>query len=76
MISVSKKARITPIQIFYQNEEHSNKEGITESFNDCIVNIGNTVEEKIPNRSQPHCPLTLCFNGHQNLWGGTIPILV
>ncbi len=48
IINVSKKVRITPVQIFYKDKEYSDKEGITESFNDFFVNIGNMVEEKIP----------------------------
>ena len=48
IINDSKKAKINPGQIIYKNKEYSDKEGISESFNDFFVNIGNMVEEKIP----------------------------
>ena len=48
IINVSKKSRINPCQIFYKNKEYTDKEGISESFNDFFVNIGNMIEDKIP----------------------------
>ena len=48
VVNISKKANIVPNNITYKNVQHDDNAGMTNSFNDFFVNIGNTVEAKIP----------------------------
>ena len=48
VINISKKSRIIPTQLRYKDKVHNEREAMAESFNDFYVNIGNTVEKKIP----------------------------
>ena len=48
LINVSKKKTSTPSKIIYKNEEKVTNIDIAESLNDFFVNIGSSVESKIP----------------------------
>ena len=49
LINVSKKKNYTPTKIIYKGEEKVSNNDISESLNDFFVNIGSSIEEKIPN---------------------------
>ena len=48
LINVSKKSSINISQIIHGNQTFNDKEGISNSLNDFFVNIGSSVEAKIP----------------------------
>ena len=48
LINVSKKKNSFPTRIIYKNEEKKTNIEIANSFNDFFVNIGTTIEAKIP----------------------------
>ena len=48
LLNVSKKRNYTPTKLIYKNEEKVSNNDIAESFNDFFVNVGSTVEAKIP----------------------------
>ena len=48
MINVSKKKNSTPTKLIYKNQEKVSNVEIAESLNDFFVNIGSSVESKIP----------------------------
>ena len=49
VINISKKTHTVPKEILYKNVTHTNSEDMSNCFNDFFVNIGNSVEAKIPN---------------------------
>ena len=48
IVNISNKNPTTPSEIIYKNKSHTNSADMAKSFNDFFVNIGNTIEEKIP----------------------------
>ena len=48
IVNISKKNRVTPVQVKYKNNIYTDKTDIATSFNDFFVGIGNSVEAKIP----------------------------
>ena len=48
IVNVSKKSNVSPSQLLYKNELHTSNNGMANAMNDFFVNIGNTVEDKIP----------------------------
>ena len=48
LINVSKKKNSSPTKLFYKNEEKVTNVTMAESLNDFFVNIGSSVEAKIP----------------------------
>ena len=48
IVNISKKNKVVPIQLRFKNETKYNNKDMAESFNDFFVNIGNMVEDKIP----------------------------
>ena len=48
LINISKKKLSSPIELVYSNKTHSTDKDIGESLNHFFLNIGSTVEEKIP----------------------------
>ena len=48
LINVSKKRTLTPTKLVYKNKTQYTDKDIAESLNNFFVNIGSTVEEKIP----------------------------
>ena len=48
LINVSKKKNSPPTKIIYKNEEKVSNIDMAESLNDFFVNIGTSVEAKIP----------------------------
>ena len=48
IVSISKKSPTMPKEIIYKGESHTDSVDMAKSFNDFFVNIGNTIEEKIP----------------------------
>ncbi len=48
IVKVSKKCRMTPTQLLYNNKLHFSNGDMADAMNDFFVNIGNTVEGKIP----------------------------
>ena len=48
IVNISKKTKVVPNFVIYKGKSHFDKKEIAESFNDFFVNIGNTVENKIP----------------------------
>ena len=53
LINVSKKKNLSPTKLIYKNEEKVTNVDMAESLNDFFVNIGSSVEAKIP-KSQRH----------------------
>ena len=53
IVNISKKSRVSPIQINYKNEVKTRKNDMARALNDFFVNIGNMVEEKIPSGNIP-----------------------
>ena len=49
IVNISKKERVVPVQVNYKNETITGKKEIAQSFNEFFVDIGNMVENKIPN---------------------------
>ena len=48
IVNVSKRVRVVPNFVEYKGKVYFDTKDIAGSFNDFFVNIGNTVEEKIP----------------------------
>ena len=53
IVNISKKNRVVPVQIKYNNEIKTDKSDMAHSFNEFFVGIGNMVENKIP-KSKKH----------------------
>ena len=53
VINISKKTHTVPKNIFYKNKIHTDSENMSNCFNDFFVNIGNSVEAKIPKINTP-----------------------
>ena len=53
IVNISKKNKTIPKEIKYKGVTHTESLDMANSFNDFFVNIGNTVEEKIPHVN-PH----------------------
>ena len=49
VINISKKTHTVPKKLLYNNITHTDSESMSNCFNDFFVNIGNSVEAKIPN---------------------------
>ena len=45
---MSKKKNSTPTKLIYKNKEKTNNIEMAESLNDFFVNIGSSVESKLP----------------------------
>lgn len=48
VVNISKKSRVSPLQINYKKEIITSKKGMTNALNNFFVNTGNMVEGKIP----------------------------
>ena len=48
IVNISKKNRVVPVELNYNNETKTDKSDMAESFNEFFVGIGNMVEAKIP----------------------------
>ena len=48
IVNISKKNKIVPTQLIYNNKVKNSNEDMVESMNDYFVNVGNMVEGKIP----------------------------
>ena len=48
-MNISKKNRTIPTKLVHQNTEITDPKKMAEAYNDFFVNIGNMVEQKIPN---------------------------
>ena len=53
VINLSKKNHTVPNNIFYKNTTYTDTAGMSNCFNDFFVNIGNSVEAKIPRVDTP-----------------------
>ena len=53
VINISKKTLIVPKSISYKDKTHTDSEDMSNCFNDFFVNIGNSVEAKIPHVDTP-----------------------
>ena len=53
IINLSKKNHIVPKNVFYKNSTHTDIKDMSNCFNDFFVNIGNSVEAKIPRVDTP-----------------------
>ena len=51
--NVLKKKYSTPTKLIYKNKEITNNNEMAESLNDFFVNIGSSVESKIPKSKRP-----------------------
>ena len=53
LIKVSRKKTTAPTKIIYKDKEQFSDGDIAESLNDFFVNIGTSIERKIPKTSTP-----------------------
>ena len=64
IVNISKKNRTIPTKLSYNNNTFTEPDKMAEAFNSFFVNIGNTVEEKIP--ISPHSFASFLGNSLQN----------
>ena len=67
VINISKKSRIVPKKLLYKNVTHTGNESMSNCFNDFFVNIGNSVEAKIP-RTNTHFSEYLKDRNHNSIF--------
>ena len=67
LINVSKKKNISPTKLIYKNEGRFTNIDMAESLNDFFVNIGSSVEAKIP-KSQKHFSSFLCSANNKSIF--------
>ena len=67
LINVSKKKNTSPTKLIYKNEERFTNIDMAESLNDFFVNIGSSVEAKIP-KSPKHFSSFLCSANNKSIF--------
>ena len=66
-LNVSKRKNTSPTKLIYKNEERFTNIDMAESLNDFFVNIGSSVEAKIP-KSQKHFSSFLCSANNKSIF--------